>query len=271
MRYGLAVTGLFLLLVLAAPALAIVYGGPDGNGHPNVALISRPDPNNPGKMRPVCSGTLIHARVVLTAGHCTDFLESLGLSPQQVKVSFDPNNALEKGLLDVEKIITHPEYNDFRPQSNPHDVGLLILSKAFKKASPAVLPRERFLDGLQTQGLLRNGSNGAKFTVVGFGATLEFPPPQFISPDGQRRVAQSEYQALQDALLKLSQNQATDNGGTCSGDSGGPVFYPQPDGSEVLVGITSSGDAVCVATGVYYRADIADTLEFIRAATSQLK
>jgi secreted trypsin-like serine protease len=40
----------------------------------------------------------------------------------------------------------------------------------------------------------------------------------------------------------MSQNQATDDGGTCYGDPGGPAFWTEPDGTEILVGITSWGD-----------------------------
>jgi hypothetical protein len=68
------------MLILAMgvlPATAITWGEEDGNRHPNVGLISRPDPDDPAKQRPLCSVTLIHPQVFLTAGHCTDYLEYL--------------------------------------------------------------------------------------------------------------------------------------------------------------------------------------------------
>jgi secreted trypsin-like serine protease len=61
----------------------------------------------------------------------------------------------------------------------------------------------------------------------------------------------------------MSQNQATGDGGTCYGDSGGPAFWTQEDGTEVLVGITSWGDVPCVSAGFNYRVDIPETLDFI--------
>jgi len=266
-----------LLLILAVgilPATAITWGAEDGDGHPNVGLISRPDPNNPSAQRPLCSGTLIHPQVFLTAGHCTDYLEYLMAAGQLtidgVKVSFDADDALHQGLLAVEEVITHPDYN-WGPTSNPHDVGVLILAEAVGDIPLAELPDEEFLDELRAAGKLKQGSNRAKFTLVGYGSTLEWPPPEIIFPDGKRRLAESEYQTLLKAWLRMSQNQATDDGGTCYGDSGGPAFWTEPDGTDILVGITSWGDAQCVATGFNYRVDIPETLDFVNEVIGGLK
>jgi hypothetical protein len=143
-------------------------------------------------------------------------------------------------------------------------VGVLILKKPVKKRiKPANLPEEGFLDRLLAEGVLREGSDGAKFTLVGYGGTLEWPPPNIYYED-QRQFAKSEFQTLLNVWLRMSQNQATDDGGTCYGDSGGPAFWTDPDtGTEILVGITSWGDAPCVASAFNYRVDIPDTLDFI--------
>lgn len=266
--------GLLLVLVVGAlPATAITWGEEDGNRHPNVGLISRPDPNNPDAQRPFCSGTLIHPRVFLTAGHCTDYLEYLMAAGQLtidgVKVSFHADNALEKKLLAVEEVITHPDYY-WGPTSDPHDVGALILKRPVKNLEPATLPELGFLDQLEAEGKLRQGSEGAIFTLVGYGSTLEWPPPEIIFPDGKRRLAESEFQTLLKVWLRMSQNQATDDGGTCYGDSGGPAFWNE-DGTEILVGVTSWGDAQCVATGFNYRVDVPETLDFIDDVISNLR
>jgi hypothetical protein len=129
---------------------------------------------------------------------------------------------------------------------------------------PAILPEEGFLDSLKKEGVLRQGSNGAKFTLVGYGGSLDWPPPD-ITYDDQRQFSISEYQALLKSWLRMSQNQATGDGGTCGGDSGGPAFWTAPDGAESLVGITSWGDTNCIATGFNYRVDIPDTLDFIQS------
>ncbi len=71
--------------------------------------------------------------------------------------------------------------------------------------------------------------------------------------------------ALRQQWLQMSQNQApgNGNGGTCYGDSGGPNFWVQPDGSEVLVSITSWGDIPCVSTNITQRTDSASAVEFL--------
>lgn len=263
---------LVLLATMALPAMAITWGEEDGNKHPNVALISRPDPGNEDHQRPFCSGTLIDEKVLLTAGHCTRFLEELievgELTERQVMVSFDTENALEEGLLPVAEIRTHPDYGD--SSANPYDVGALVLAEPVTDIELAELPDEGYLDDLKAQGVLGQGRDGVEFIVVGYGSTLEWPPPDIIFPDGVRRVAVSHYRALTKVWLHLSQIENQDDGGTCYGDSGGPVFWEQKKKSQVLVGITSWGDAQCVASGFYYRTDIPDTMNFIQGVLDSL-
>ena len=52
-------------------------------------------------------------------------------------------------------------------------------------------------------------------------------------------------------------------GGTCSGDSGGPVFYPAD--SNTIVAVTSWGmsNAGCRGDGWYYRTDRQDVITWI--------
>ena len=56
-------------LALAAPAGAITYGAPDGNGHPEVGALLAPQAYPDGTWE-TCSGTLISPTVFLTAAHC---------------------------------------------------------------------------------------------------------------------------------------------------------------------------------------------------------
>jgi hypothetical protein len=70
MRRG-AVPVLVVVAALAAsigPAAAITGGEPDGNRHPNVAMIVFYQPD--GRFR--CSATLASPTVLVTAAHCTD-------------------------------------------------------------------------------------------------------------------------------------------------------------------------------------------------------
>ncbi len=52
--------------------------------------------------------------------------------------------------------------------------------------------------------------------------------------------------------------------------SGGPAFWVAEDGTEIIVGITSWGDAQCIVTGYEYRVDIPQTLDFIGGVLATL-
>jgi Trypsin len=67
-------------------------------------------------------------------------------------------------------------------------------------------------------------------------------------------------------LLFGSQNPARGNEGTCGGDSGGPMFHAIDEDTEIQVGITSSGDAICRATSIIARTDGARAVEFLSCA-----
>ena len=249
-----------LVLVLAVgalPAAAITWGELDTE-HTNVGamVVDWPD-YGPYQW---CSGTLIHARVFLTAGHCTDPLEEYGI--ETVWVNFDPYAVNPDTLLLVESVHTHPEYA--WGGSDPHDVALLVLAEPVTDIEPAPLPAEGMLDDLKKAKVLRPGGPDAPtFTLVGYGGTLSWPPPE-VSYDDMRRVAYSEYVALTKPWLHMSQLSLKGDSGTCFGDSGGPAFWEDGQGNEIVVGVTSWGDAQCVATSFNYRVDTADSLTFIQ-------
>jgi hypothetical protein len=263
-KIAVILVSLLIPTVLVLPVAAITWGEPDTE-HTNVGAMVVDWPGY-GPYQ-VCSGTLIHPRVFLTAGHCTEGWEGTGV--ETFWVNFDQDALNPDTLLDVEEVITHPEYW-WGPTSNPHDVGALILAEPVIDITPANLPYEGFLDDLRAAGVLKHGMDRAKFTLVGYGGTLDWPPPDIYYED-QRQFAVSEFQALLKAWLRMSQNQATGDGGTCYGDSGGPAFWTDPDtGIEILVGVTSWGDASCVASAFNYRVDIADTLSFIDEVIADL-
>ncbi len=70
------------------------------------------------------------------------------------------------------------------------------------------------------------------------------------------------FQALTKNHLKLSQNPALGYGGTCYGDSGGPIFLGGSSSNQ-LVALTSTGDAACTATSVNYRLDTQEARAFL--------
>lgn len=255
-----------ILVLMIVPASAITFGEPDGDAHPNVgALIWE---RQPGVMRILCSGTLIGPKVFLTAGHCTSFLASRGVT--DVWVTFDsmtddpigPGTELIHG-----RYVTHPEFGFSGPDgfSDPHDLAVVLLDKkasaVYRGIEPASLPTEGLFDAMGPRGL-----RGQLFTAVGYGVhapEVGGGPPEFPF-DGDRWRSVSEFWALENVWLHLSQNDATSDGGTCFGDSGGPNFLGAGGGeTDIIAGITVTGDAMCLATNVIYRLDTASARAFL--------
>ncbi len=281
-RLGLAIgfAGLASLLAfcLSQPASAITFGFEDtDNVYSNVGsiVLNHPvahDDHQVEGLVQVCSGTLIHPRVLLTAGHCTNVLEmdleDGFITLADIHVSFSPVNDMDpRSWHDVEAVITHPDFS-FDNAADWHDVGVLILKKPVLNLPIATLAYEGFLDDLKDAGLLRAKGNPTKFIAVGYGVTLEFPPPEVVRREpnvgGPRRYAETSFRALLPNWLDTSQNTATGDGGTGYGDSGGPKFWRNPDTGElVLVALTSKGDPLLVSNDISYRVDIPQTLDFI--------
>ena len=255
LRASRPATLLVLLLVGIPSSSGAITNGLIDAMHTNVAAILL-DFDGPGALQ-WCTATLISPRVLLTAGHCTRGLDLYEIPVDVVRVSFALNIWSDPASWrTVEGWVTHPEFR-WGPTSDPHDLGVIVLTRPETSLVPATLAPMGYLDGLAARGQLR----GASFDVVGYGQN------QHGVVTGYRQIAQSIGLSLHSAWLYLSQNPHRGAGGTCEGDSGGPTFRSD-GGPEVLVAVTSWGDAVCVATGINYRVDTPDARAFLAIAVS---
>lgn len=211
-------------LVFAAPAAPITFGQLDtANRYPYVgALFADYDPDVPGPDL-LCSGTLIAPDVFLTAGHCTAFLESIGVAPDDVWVTFDREPIDEEtGVVHATTTLlsgtyhTHPEFEFSGPggRSDPRDLAVVLLDAPVTGVTPARLPTLNLLDTLPLRSL--------RFTAVGYGTVREDKrrDPHALFFDGKRRFATQGFRSLTKSWLNRSMNPSTGSGGTCYGDSG---------------------------------------------------
>jgi hypothetical protein len=261
---ALALTGA-TLVATAQPAAAITGGEPDGNRHPNVGLILFYTAE--GRFR--CSATLVTPTVLATAAHCTD--GTLGKTlvtfesviaeapPSPFPVAADPSAGYTAAEITAAgylagTALTHPEYSDFTDLDNWNDFGVVVLDQPVTGIAPATIAPEGYLDRFAQPAL-----NKTLFDLVGYGTEVRKPEsgpqkPQPMSYPLIRRYTTSPGQKLTPQILQLNGtvNDTRGGGGTCFGDSGGPVFL---DG--YLVAVTSYGYTEnCRYLGGYQRVDI---------------
>jgi len=245
----LLVVTLVLLLGPANSAQAILNGQPDGNRHPYVGLVDN------GEF--ACSGSAISPTIFITAAHCFDH------SGEQVEVTFDSEGFFAQNPV----FYTGRWYPDPQfcigcahglPGFDTHDVAVVVLDQPVNLPQYAQLP---------TPGLVDTLAMGTRVTLVGYGVqhfARGGGPPQpdafftrFFAPAS---LIQSNH-SISDEFIKVSANPAQGSGGTCFGDSGGPVLLGN---TNTILAITSFGtNGVCAGVGYYYRIDISQSLNFI--------
>ena len=132
MRRGIMVAaiGLLAALALAAPAGAITYGTPDGDGHPEVGALLAPEAYSDGTWA-ACSGTLVSPTVFLTAAHCD-------LEVDRVAVTFDSVYDPATGTEYWGTWHADPAYT--QAQSDPHDIAVVVFDRPINGIEPAQLP-----------------------------------------------------------------------------------------------------------------------------------
>jgi len=274
------------------PSSAIVNGQPDAGEHPYVGelLFFVPDAIDPRFTDPggwfTCTGTLVDADTVVTAGHCTfavgeggdlpdnpraggtdmwfnveeepDFSilpPSAGFVPDRNEERYDEWSAALDASDEWHRAttFTHPEYVD--AEFLLHDVGVIELAEPIELDEYGVLPPLNYLN--QFDGGQKKTQT---FTSVGYGLE-ESGPKTSVGGDTRRKADQKLVSlkgvyGLRDVAAKFSHSK----GGTCFGDSGGPTLVA---GTNQIVTVTSFGNNLNCTSGGSYRLDQPDDIAFL--------
>lgn len=220
-------SSLIALLLLAAPAQAIV-----GGGTPQAEGVARAVVTIVGSRGNFCTGSLIAPKLVLTVAHC--------VQPGADYKIVDRGADGQPQLLGVRSVAIHPSFNMQAMQGHraTADVALLQLE---------IPPKGKTTLAVGAPSLPIQA--GGRFVIAGIGVTVRGDGKSGGATRVAALVATGQPGTLQIRLVDPLTNGVRDGIGACTGDSGGPVLEDRPSGA-VLVGLVSwstgpNGSAGC--------------------------
>ena len=239
-----------------------------------------------------CSGTLISPTVVLTAGHCTD---GVGLNGEEttstggddgndIWVNFDevpnytglppssayiPDMNQERYEDRVDWFATQPSWRRGTAMSHPDfnpaafflfDLGVVILDRPVTTVA-------RFGELTDEGTLDSKDAKKALYTPVGYGLNASGPKTAEGGDERYRATVKlvntnGTFGIPDGTSVKFSSNNGQPHtGGTCFGDSGGPIFR---QGTFEIVAVVSFGiSSTCSGSSGGYRIDQEDDLDWL--------
>ena len=276
-RLVLTLAALLACAAFATPVKAVTGNYEKDFVHDYVGLMvfyTTPDPDTGDPFSHRCSGSLISPTVMVTAGHCTAEVDTGRVYFQQsVAPNYDPDAF---GGFGGDPITGYPYENgitfsradnygfdEFVTYPDTHDVGVVVLDEPYNPPSGtfAILPEPGLIDGL----VAAAGSSAKKtlrFRTVGYGLSDQDPRP--VST--RERLTAWGYliegsSGVTEFNLKTTANASQGKGGSCNGDSGGPVLV---EGTNVMVGVVSFGmNPQCKGQDYSYRLDRQPVLDWI--------
>jgi hypothetical protein len=201
---------------------------------------------------PLCTGTLIHPMVVLTAGHCIrrnvggETMYDYTSQPDALRVMGGASGEVPVGA--VAALLVHPDWTG-DPAVAENDVALLRLAEGAVGLEPM---RLRALPG---------PSVGDAAVIVGYGSDMIAIPQDEALAHRQGRTTILQ---ISDTVLEIG-----GEANSCAGDSGGPVLTEQ-DGEWVISGVISYGTNNCDVDEGGFALNVLGSCSWLDSAFSQL-
>ena len=247
-----------VLAFIGVPSAGAITGNSEQDFvHPYVGLVAFYDAAGNRLFR--CSGSMISPSALLTAGHCAD--PSSGAVSAKVWLDQAASGYPSSGGLSAHGIANFG-FAGFTGDAETHDIGIVILDQPVSLPTFGALASTGSLDGLAT----RRGKQVITFTASGYG--LSYRNPVKLVDPLERLMATEQMINLTSRLtdgynIETTASPGDDRGGTCSGDSGGPLLY---DTTDIIVAVDSFGkNANCRGTDFMYRVDRGPVLDWILA------
>lgn len=285
-----------LVAMTGTPARAITYGQPDAGEHPYVGFTIYWVPADEGWFS--CSGTMLDADTFLTAAHCTygigtdgaevedpegEILTSGGtdvwvtLDDTDVLAGFPPRADLDtpeelyaarRAWLDANPdyvagtAYSHPAYDTAAEFPVTYDVGVVELDRGLTLATYGELAP---LETVETLLAAADNPNDALVESVGYGVQSVQPHPmdEETRYKSTSRIVENRANIASGGNLHTLNNPSAvgGRGGTCFGDSGGPVLVPD---TNLVVAVASFGmSGTCHGADYSWRVDTVDSRAFV--------
>lgn len=236
MRMRLTAIPVSLALLLAAS-----LGAPGASAAPAEGVLAAPAPDPEGIANgqeamscawpaavavtgagALCTGSLVHPRVVMFAAHC-------GGGSKKVLFGQDISTPIKTVKTDL--CLTNPGYGGVNDQE--HDWAFCVLSQAVTE-----IPTTPVVYGCET-GMIQDNVDVA---VTGFGITME---------GGDAGIKNWGITPIHDVHAMSADVGGFGDPGICPGDSGGPALIRYPDGSWHVFGIASTLTGQCGGEGTH--------------------